>query len=211
MKFYDCQMAPNPRRARIFMAEKGIEIPKVEVNILDGENLREPYLSINSRGLIPTLELDDGTRFDEVMAICRYLEELYPTPVLMGRTPIERALVESYQRKAEFEGMIAGSEAFRNQHEKFVDRGIPGAPHQAIPTIPSLVARGRQTIGRYYDWLEKVLSRSEYLVGDAYTMADITAQCAVDFHQWVALGIPAENDHTQRWYRAVSTRPSANA
>jgi glutathione S-transferase len=211
MKFYDCQMAPNPRRARIFMAEKGLEIPKVEVNILDGENLREPYVSVNSRGLIPTLELDDGTRFDEVMAICRYFEELYPTPNLMGRTPVERALVESYQRKAEFEGMIAGSEAFRNKHEKFVDRSIPGAPHQAIPVVPGLVARGRQTIGRYYDWLEQVLSRSQYLVGDTYTMADITAQCAVDFHKWVELGIPAENVHTQRWYAAVSARPSATA
>jgi glutathione S-transferase len=211
MKFYDCQMAPNPRRARIFLAEKGIAIPKIEVNILDGENLREPFTSVNPRGLIPTLELDDGTRFDEVMAICRYFEELYPTPILLGRTPVERALVESYQRKAEFEGMIAGSEVFRNQHEKFANRSIPGAPLAAVPAIPGLVARGRQTIGRFHDWLEKVLSHSEYLVGNAYTMADITAQCAVDFHRWIELGIPAGNAHTQRWYRAVSTRPSAAA
>ncbi|MGH8595374.1 MAG: glutathione S-transferase family protein [Gammaproteobacteria bacterium] len=211
MKFYDCNMAPNPRRARIFMAEKGIKIPMVDVNILDAENLREPYLSINPRGLVPTLELDDGTRFDEVMAICRYFEELYPTPNLLGRTPVERALVESYQRKAEFEGMIAGSEAFRNQHEKFVDRSIPGGPHDKIPTIPGLVARGRQTIDRFHAWLEKTLAKSEYLVGDFYSMADVTAQCAVDFHKWIKVAVPEANVQTQRWYRAVAARPSASA
>ena len=211
MKFYDCKMAPNPRRARIFLAEKGLTIPTVEVNILDGENLREPYVSVNPRGLIPTLELDDGTRFDEVMAICRYIEELHPTPVLLGRTPLERALVESYQRKAEFEGMIAGSEAFRNQHENFTERSIPGAPGYKIPAIPGLVARGRQTIERFHAWLESLLSKSEYLTGDSYTIADITAQCAVDFHKWIKVSMPEGNVHTLRWYQAVSSRPSAAA
>ena len=211
MKFYDCHVTPNPRRARIFMAEKGIEVPFVEVDLLTGENLQEPYVSVNPRGLIPTLELDDGTRFDEVMAIVRYFEELYPTPVLLGRTPVERALVESAQRKAEFEGMIAGSEVFRNQHENFTERSLPGAPGYKIPAIPALVARGKQTIERFHAWLEKTLSKSAYLVGDQFTMADITALCAVDFHKWIKIEIPAANTHTQRWYKAVSTRPSAKA
>lgn len=211
MKFYDCHIAPNPRRARIFIAEKGVVVPMIEVNLIDGENMREPYLSVNSRGLVPTLELDDGTRFDEVMAICRYFEELYPTPVLLGRTPVERALVESYQRKAEFEGMIAGSEVFRNQHEKFTTRSIPGGPRDLIPAIPALVARGRQTIERFHAWLEERLAKTPYLVGDSYTMADITAQCAVDFHQWIDITIPAGNTHTLRWHAAVSARPSAAA
>jgi len=211
MKFYDCRMAPNPRRARLFLAEKGIEIPKIEINILEGENLREPFVSINPRGLIPTLELDDGTCFDEVMAICRYFEELYPTPALLGRTPIERALVESYQRKAEFEGMIAGSEVFRNQHERFATRGIPGAPRDEIPAIAGLVARGRQTINRFHAWLESTLTRSPFLVGDTYTMADITAQCAIDFHKWVKIEIPPDHTQTLRWYSAVCARPSATA
>jgi glutathione S-transferase len=211
MKFYDCHITPNPRRARIFMAEKDIKVEKVEVNLLEGENLRESYLSVNARGLIPTLELDDGTRFDEVMAICHYFEELYPTPNLLGRTPVERALVESYQRKAEFEGMIAGSEVFRNQHENFVERGLPGAPRDKIPAIPALVARGRQTIERFHAWLEQTLAKSAYLVGDRYTMADITAQCAVDFHKWFKVELPAGNVHTQRWYQAIAARPSATA
>jgi glutathione S-transferase len=211
MKLYDCKMAPNPRRARIFIAEKGIDLPTVQVDIVNGENQREPFLSVNPRGLLPTLELDNGTRFDEVMAICRYLEELYPTPVLLGRTPVERALVESYQRKAEFEGMIAGSEVFRNQHANFANRSIPGGPGDVIPAIPALVARGRQTIERFHRWLEQTLSQSEYLVGDCFTMADITALCAIDFHRWIEIAVPPGNAHTLRWYAAVSGRPSAGA
>ena len=109
MKLYDCKMAPNPRRARIFIAEKGIDIPKVELNIVEGENLEPEFLKINPRGLLPTLELDDGTRFDEVMAICRYFEEIQPDPPLLGSDAREIALVESRQRQMEFEGMIAGS------------------------------------------------------------------------------------------------------
>lgn len=211
MKLYDCAMAPNPRRARIFLAEKGLELPKIEINILEGENLAPEFLAINPRGLLPTLELDDGTRFDEVMAICRYVEELHPTPPLLGRTPVERALVESLQRKMEFDGMIAGSEVFRNTHPKFAARSIPGGAGQEISAIPELVTRGRQTLGRFFDWLERYLERSPYLAGEVFTMVDITALCAVDFVGWVNMPIPAGNTRTQRWHEEVSARPSAKA
>ncbi|MEE2984273.1 MAG: glutathione S-transferase N-terminal domain-containing protein [Pseudomonadota bacterium] len=96
MKLYDCKMAANPRRARIFIAEKGIDIPKTELNIVEGENLEPEFLKINPRGLLPTLELDDGTRFDEIMAICRYFEEIQLDPPLLGRDAREIALVESH-------------------------------------------------------------------------------------------------------------------
>lgn len=211
MKFYDCAIAPNPRRARIFLAEKGIEVPKVEIDILNGENLQPAFLAINPRGLLPTLELDDGTRIDEVMAICRYFEELYPWRPMLGRTPVERALVESLQRRAEFDGMIAGSEVFRNQHAGFAARSIPGGGASSIPAIPALVERGRQTLGRFFDWLEDRLSRAEYLVGDTLTMADITAFCAIDFVAWVDLRIPDANAATRRWHAALAARPSAQA
>jgi len=211
MKFYDCAIAPNPRRARIFLAEKGIEVPRIEIDILNGENLQPAFLAINPRGLLPTLELDDGTRFDEVMAICRYFEELYPWRPLLGRTPVERALVESLQRRAEFDGMIAGSEVFRNQHAGFAARSIPGGGDAAIPAIPALVERGRQTLVRFFDWLEERLSRDAYLVGDTLTMADITAFCAVDFVAWVDIHVPAGHAATQRWYAALGARPSAQA
>jgi glutathione S-transferase len=211
MKFYDCAIAPNPRRARMFLAEKGIEVERVEVDVLKGENLAPAFLAINPRGLLPTLELDDGTRFDEVMAICRYFEELYPWRPLLGRTPVERALVESLQRRAEFDGMIAGSEVFRNQHPDFAARSIPGGGAAAIPALPGLVERGRRTLGRFFDWLEERLARGEYLVGDTLSMADITAFCAVDFVAWVDLRIPQAHAATQRWHAALSARPSALA
>lgn len=211
MKLYDCQVAPNPRRARVFMAEKGIDIPKVEVDILGGENLQPEFLAVNPRGLLPVLELDDGTRFDEVMAICRYLEELYPAPPLLGRTPVERALVESLQRKMEFDGMIAGSEVFRNQHEQFSRRSIPGGGGAEIAAVPQLIERGTQTLGRFFDWLEKYLEDSEFIVGESFTMVDITALCAIDFVAWVDISIPQANARTRRWYDSVSSRPSAKA
>jgi len=208
MKLYDCAVTPNPRRLNIFLAEKGIEVPKIQVDLLKGENLKAEFLAINPRGILPTLELDDGTRFDEVMAICRYFEELYPWPALLGRDAREKALVESIQRHAEFDGMIAGSEIFRNQHPDFAARSIPGGGSDTIPAIPGLVDRGRQTIQRFHGWLEDHLQRTPWLVGDVITMADITAFCAVDFHRWIDIEIPAANTATKRWFETLSARPS---
>ena len=211
MKLYDCAMAPNPRRARIFLAEKNISLPKVEINIRNGENLGAAFLAINPRGLLPTLELDDGTRIDEVMAICRYFEAVQPDPPLLGRTAKEIALIETRQRKMEFDGMIAGSEVFRNQHENFALRSIPGGGGEVIPAIAGLVARGSQTITRFFKWLEIYLTESEFVAGDVYTIADITALCAIDFVAWVKFTIPAENARTLAWYAKASARPSAKA
>lgn len=211
MKLYDCAIAPNPRRARMFIAEKGLTIPTVQVDILKGENLEPAFLAINPRGLLPVLELDDGTRVDEVMAICRYIEELYPWRPLLGGTPVERARVESLQRRAEFDGMIAGSEVFRNSHPDFAARSIPGAGATVIPAIPALVERGRQTLQRFFAWLEASLGESDWLAGESFTMADITAFCAVDFVAWVDIRIPDAHVATRRWYDAVNARPSARA
>ncbi len=211
MKLYDCAMAPNPRRARIFLAEKNIVLPTIEINLFEGENLAPAFLAINPHGLLPTLELDDGTRFDEVMAICRYFEAVQPQPALLGRNAKEQALVESRQRKMEFDGMIAGSEIFRNQHEKFAQRSIPGGGGEPIPAIPGLIARGTQSLARFFKWLESYLSENEFVAGDVYTMADITALCTVDFVAWIKFAIPPENTHSLAWYAKVSARPSAQA
>ena len=211
MKLYDCAIAPNPRRARIFLAEKGITLPTIEVNILEGENLTPAFLAINPRGLLPTLELDDGTRVDEVMAICRYFEAIQPQPALLGRNAKETAIVEQRQRKMEFDGMIGGSEVFRNQHEKFAQRSIPGGGGETIPAIPALVERGAQSIARFFKWLEIYLGDSEFVAGEVYTMADITALCAVDFVAWVKFAIPPHNTRTLAWYTKASARPSAQA
>jgi glutathione S-transferase len=209
MKLYDCKMAPNPRRVRIFIAEKGLQIPAVEVSIVDGENLKPEYLKVNPRGLLPVLELDDGTRLDETQAICRYLEETHPEPNLMGRTTLERAQIESWQRHMEFDGMTAVSEVVRNSIPAFSSRGLPGVT-QPVAAIPALVERGTQSVKRFYDRLEQRLKENEYVGGSRFSIADITALCVVDVAKnRINLPIPAENKQTQRWYEAVAARPSA--
>jgi glutathione S-transferase len=209
MKLYDCKMAPNPRRVRIFIAEKGLQIPAVEVSIIDGENLKPEYLKVNPRGLLPVLELDDGNRLDETQAICRYLEETHPEPNLMGRTTLERAQIESWQRHMEFDGMTAVSEVVRNSIPAFSSRGLPGVT-QPVAAIPALVERGTQSVKRFYDRLEQRLKESEYVGGNRFSIADITALCVVDVAKnRINLPIPADNKQTQRWYEAVAARPSA--
>jgi len=211
VKLYDCHIAPNPRRARMFLAEKGVVIDKVEVDILGGENLQPAFLAVNPRGLLPVLELDDGTRIDEVMAICRYFEDFEPEPCLLGRDARARAIVTSRQRKMEFDGMIAASEVFRNQHAQFAARSLPGAGTDVLPAIPALVERGCQTLARFFHWLEVYLGEAPWVAGTDFSMADITALCAIDFAAWVDIRIPPANTRTLDWYARVAARPSAQA
>ncbi|MBL6751403.1 MAG: glutathione S-transferase family protein [Nevskia sp.] len=211
MKLYDCKIAPNPRRVRIFLAEKGIRLDTVEVDILGGENLGEAYRRINPRGLLPLLELDDGTRIDEVVAICRYFEEVQPEPPLLGTDPRSKALVVSRQRHMEFDGMIAASEVFRNSAPAFAQRSLPGAAAAGVAAIPQLVERGRRTLEHCFGELERYLGQSEFVAGDRFSLADITALCTVDFAGWAKIKVPEHHLNTHRWYKAVSARPSAAA
>lgn len=209
MKLYDCQVAPNPRRVRIFLAEKGVDIPKTEISILKGENLQPDYLAVNPRGLLPTLELDGGERIDETVAICRYIEETHPEPNLMGKGAFEKAHIESWQRHMEFDGLNPTGEMFRNSFDGFKNRGLPGLDN--VRAIPELAARGRAGVERFYARLEARLGETAYVAGDRYTIADITALCVVDFASFAKLGIPEGNTNTKRWHAAVSARPSASA
>jgi glutathione S-transferase len=209
MKLYDCQMAPNPRRARIFLAEKGLDIEKEEIGIFEGDNLKPAYLDKSPLGLVPSLELDDGTILTEVPAICRYLESQHPEPNLMGKNPLETARVEAWERFAEMNGMQAVGEYFRNATPGFDDRGLPGMT--GIPRLPALVERGEKRIAAFYEQLEKRLSESEYLASDRFTLADITAMCVVDFATFTEHGIPEGNANTKRWHTACAGRPSAAA
>ena len=209
MKLYDCQMAPNPRRVRVFLAEKGVDIPKTEVSIIEGENLKPEYLAVNPRGLLPTLELDDGNRIDETIAICRYIEETQPEPNLMGRDALEKAQIESWQRHMEFDGLNPTGEMFRNSFDPFKNRGLPGLEN--VQAIPELAARGKAGVERFYERLEQRLSQSAYVAGERYTIADITALCVVDFASFAKMGIPEANTNTKRWHADVSSRPSAQA
>lgn len=142
MKLYEDKVAPNCRRVRVFLSEKRIEVSGVQIGIISGENLESSYLAVNPHGLLPLLELDDGTRLGESSAICRYFEELHPDPPLMGRTALEKATVDMWERRADFEGMQAVVENFRNRFPPFAERAIPGI--RGLRQISELVNRGRE-------------------------------------------------------------------
>ena len=211
MKLYDSKLAPNPRRVRMFMAEKGIECETAQVDIIQGENLSDDFLAINPRGVLPTLVLDNGTVLDESVAICRYLEEIQPQPPLMGTDPVSKAHIEARQRHMEFDGLMGAAEAFRNSFPGFANRGLPGNAG-AVDAVPELVERGKNTVQRFYERLDEALAESEFVAGDAFTIADITALCTVDFAAGAArVPIPDDCENLKRWHAAVSARPSAAA
>ncbi len=209
MKLYDCQMAPNPRRARIFLHEKNIDVEKIEHDIMGGDNITEAFLKFNSWGTLPVLELDDGTIIRETPCIFHYIESTNPEPNLLGNNPKETAEIEAWERFSELMGMGAIGEVFRNQMEELSDRSIPSPINLA--QIPALVKRGKKRVAWYYEQIDQRLGESEYLGSDRYTAADITAQCAIDFANAVGLPTPEACTNIARWYKAVSARPSAAA
>lgn len=209
MKLYDCQTAPSPRRVRIFAAEKGIDLEKVEVDLRAGEQYGEAFRAINPDCVVPVLELDDGARITEVMAICDYLESIEPEPELIGRTPLARARVLEWNAKVEQQGLLAMADLLRNAAKGFKDRALTGPAEYA--QIPELAERGRRRVTEFLGRLDERLADSVFVAGDDYSMADITALVLVDFAGWMKLGIPDEASSLRRWYDAVSQRPSARA
>jgi glutathione S-transferase len=211
MKFFDFGMAPNPRRTRIFMAEKGIEgIEIIQVDLGDTrEQMGEEYQTINPSCTVPALVLDDGTLIAESVAICRYFEEIHPIPALMGRDAKEKALVEMWQRQVELQGYLPAGDAFRNYNKRFAGRAIPGK--DSYEQIPELVTRGRTRVERFFNLLNQHLESREFVATDIFSIADITAFVMIDFAGWSKLGIQEGHTHLQRWYEAVKARPSATA
>jgi len=209
MKFYDCATAPSPRRVRIFLAEKGIELETIQVDLAKGEQFSEEFKAINPLGEVPLLVLEDGTTISQVDAICRYLEEVYPETPLHGRTPVERAMVNASNHQLQMNGFTAGAEAFRNSTPGFKNRALPG-PHN-YSQIPELAHRGLQRLDHLFADLDAHLANSEFIVGDYYSIADITALCIIDFAKWVKKRIPEDCSNLQRWYDQVDSRPSAKA
>ena len=206
MKLYSWMTAPNPRRARIFVAEKGIDIEIVEAS--DPANpgqLSAEFCEKYPHRRVPLLELDDGDWIGEAAAICRYLETLYPEKPLMGRTPKEIAIVEMWDRLAEWEGLMAVSEVFRNTHKLFVGRGLAGYDRE-IPQIPELAERGNFRLALFFDKIDEQLDGHEFLAGDAFSFADITALCAIDFGISRRLPIPEHCANVLDWHNRVSAR-----
>ena len=206
MKFYDCSTAPSPRRVRIFIAEKGIDVPTVQVNLREGEQLRAEFRNLNPDCTVPVLELDDGSVLTEIFAICQYLEELYPEPRLLGSDARERAMVTMWNAKVEQHGLAAIAEMFRNKAKGFSDRALTGPAN--FPQIPQLVERGNVRSLLFFDRLEERLAHSDFIAGGAFTMADISAFVAIGFAGWMKMEI-GDRPHLQRWYDGVAARPAS--
>lgn len=209
MKFYDCTTAPSPRRVRIFMAEKGIEIPTVQVDLRNGEQLSDAFRKINPRCTVPVLELDDGTCLNETLAICHYLESQYPEPNLMGRDAREQALVINWNEQVMFEGFLAGADALRNVAKGFANRALTGP--KDFGQIPELAERGRARLEQFMAMLDGRLADSPYVALDRYTLADIGAYVCVDFAGWIKLPVLEQWRNIRRWHEELSARPSATA
>src|SRR5580700_7958850 len=207
MKFYDCAIAPSPRRVRIFLAEKGITLPTIQVDLRKGEQFGDAFRAINPECTVPVLELDDGTRISDSLAVCVYLEQTRPQPPLMGVDAAERAIVAEWQRRAERDGFLAVAEAFRNSTPAFKTRALPGPDDYA--QIPALVERGRARTQKFFKLMDARLADREFVAGDRYSIADITTLVAVDFAGWIKLTIPDDCPHLRRWHAAVAARPSA--
>jgi len=207
LKFYDCKTAPSPRRVRVFIAEKGIDIETVQVDLGSGEQFSEAFRKINPDCVVPVLELDDGTILTEVVAICDFLESQFPEPPLLGSTPVERATVLMWNAKVEQLGLWAMAEAFRNSAKGLSNKAVTGA--DSYPQIPELAERGRQRVAKFFERLDDELADREFLAGSFYSMADISALVVVDFAAWIKIAIPEEAVNLKRWYDAIATRPNA--
>ncbi|NEV00585.1 glutathione S-transferase family protein [Bradyrhizobium uaiense] len=210
MKLYQSFGSPNSRRVRIYLAEKGITMPFVPVDLGAREQFSDAYAAINPRRVVPALVLDDGTAIAEVPAIIRYLEETHPNPPLLGSSPKEKAIVAMWERRMELEGFAAVMETVRNGAAGLKGRAIAG-PH-GYNQIPELIVRGRSRIADFFGDLEARLSEMPFVAGNEFSIADITAIVAIDFaSKALELSMPGENGASRRWYSSVATRPSMTA
>jgi glutathione S-transferase len=203
MRFYDSPFAPNARRVRMFLAEKGIDIPRVNVDLAKLEQKSETYSCVNPFQIVPALELEDGSTLTESIAICRYLEELHPEPPLFGATARERAEVEMWQRLAEFQLLFTIAQTFRHSH--------PAMREMENPQIPAWAEANRAKAETAMRRFDAALARRRFLAGDNFSVADITGLIALDFTKPARLAIPEDLAHLARWRAEVSARPSAKA
>lgn len=203
MKLYDAATAPNPRRVRIFIAEKGLDVPCEQVDIMKAVNRGEEFRrNVNPMGTLPVLELDDGTCIAETGAICRYFEEVQPDPPLLGVDAKDKAVVEMWNRRMELELFQPATLAFQQQHEFFKDR---------VPQVPEYAAVSKAKAEKTLAWLDGVLADREHIAGARFTVADIVALCAVDFGRVTKIKLQPDQKNLARWHEQISARPSAKA
>lgn len=202
MKLYDATIAPNPRRVRIFLAEKGLEVPLEPVDIRAGVNRQAEFLAKNPMGGLPVLELDDSTCIAESLVICEYFEDKHPDPPLFGRGPEQRAAVRMWERRMELEIMQPMLGAFRHSSPFFAGR---------ITQVPEMVAPCRAAAAKRLAWIDEILGSRPFVAGSDYSVADITLFCTVDFAGMVGEHYDATLANLSKWHEAMKARPSATA
>ncbi|WP_299862205.1 glutathione S-transferase [uncultured Hoeflea sp.] len=203
MKLYDGGRAPNPRRVRVFLAEKGVEIDLVPIDMGQLGHRSAEVSALNPLQRLPVLLLDDGTALSESVAICRYIEELHPDPPLMGVDARDRAIVEMWNRRVEMHFLASVAAAFRHTH--------PAMKEWEVPQFPEWGEANRPKAAAFLEMLDKELADSEFIAGDRFTIADITAMIGMDFTKPARIERPEHLAHVMRWYQAVKARPSAEA
>ena len=203
MKLYDLKNAPNPRRVKIFLAEKKISLPIEALDIETREHLTPGVLAKNPLGKLPVLELDDGTVLCESIAICRYFEEMVPEPPLFGRSTLERAQVEMWNRRMELNLLFCVAQVFRHLH--------PAMAQLEVPQVSAWGEANRPRVLEILQYLDEELGTRRYIAGDHYSVADITALVAVDFMKPARIQRPEGLKHLARWHEEASARPSAKA
>ena len=207
MKLYDFGPAANAQRVRVFLAEKGLEVPTEQLNVREDAQFAEPFTSMNPFHCVPFLELDDGTVVAESMSICRYLEELHPEPVLFGRTAEERAVIDMWMRRFELDGFIPLLHAMRNHVPTFAGRVVPGT-RTDLPQLPAMVTRGKEMMEVFLGRVEPHLARNEFVAGPAFSAADITGFFTLRLATALQMDIAAISPAVAAWFARVSARPA---
>jgi glutathione S-transferase len=203
---YHSSTAPSPRRARILLAEKGVAHETVQVDLRRGEQLGDAYRQINRQCTVPALRTDEGVVLGDNAAIAAYVEAAFPEPPLLGRTPLEKAEVASWNWRAEFDGLLAVAEALRNGSPAMAGRALPGPVD--YPQIPELAQRGLARVQAFFALLNERLAGREHLATAHFSIADITAVVAVDFARIVKIKPDERHPHLQRWRAAMAERPA---
>lgn len=208
LKLYDCTTAPSPRRARMLLAEKGIEHENIQIDLRKGEQMGEAYRAINPRCTVPALVTDDGV-LTENAEITTYLEATYPGTPMLGTNPREKSLVAKWNWRCEMEGLMSIASALRNSSPAMKDRALPGPRN--LEQIPELAQRGLKQIAWFFEDLDQQLQDNDYVAGESYSVADITATVVVDFARWVKV-YPLESQKALlEWHKRMTSRPSYTA
>ena len=205
MILYDYPKAPNPMRVRIFIYEKQVDIKSVSINLGNNEHLSRKNLKLNPWGTLPFLKINNKI-MNESIAICKYLEVMFPTPNLLGKSALEQGIIEMYRRKAEIDGLNSVGEAFRNSVKAFKERAIPGP--EKIKQIPELEKRGKKRTHLFFDFLDKHLYKKNYIAANRFTIADIDAYVTYSFAKWIKIDGVRNRKNIKNWIRKIEARKS---